>query len=105
MQMELGEIDISKIKFNSKYRDDVPQILRGLQQLYINEPIRKELFCVLKKVIPEKVGEINGRPGMTLWKIFVLGMLRLNLNWDYDRLQEMVNNHYQMSTNFAGGDN
>ena len=25
--------------------------------------------------------------------IFVLGMLRLNLNWDYDRLQEMVNNH------------
>jgi hypothetical protein len=35
----------------------------------------------------------NGRPGMDLWKILVLGVLRLNLNWDYDRLLEMVNNH------------
>ncbi|MCD6581492.1 MAG: hypothetical protein J7K90_06785 [Desulfuromusa sp.] len=35
----------------------------------------------------------NGRPGMDLWKILILGVLRLNLNWDYDRLQEMANNH------------
>ena len=30
---------------------------------------------------------------MSLWKILVIGILRLNLNWDYDRLHEMVNNH------------
>jgi hypothetical protein len=30
---------------------------------------------------------------MALWKIFVMGSLRLNLNCDYDRLQELVNNH------------
>jgi len=30
---------------------------------------------------------------MELWKIFVLGVLRVNLNWDYDRLHEMVNTH------------
>lgn len=30
---------------------------------------------------------------MELWKILVFGVLRLNLNWDYDRLQQMVNNH------------
>ena len=30
---------------------------------------------------------------MALWRILVLGVLRLNLNWDYDRLHEMVNQH------------
>ena len=30
---------------------------------------------------------------MNLWTIFVMGVLRLDLNWDYDRLQEQVNNH------------
>jgi hypothetical protein len=30
---------------------------------------------------------------MFLWQVLVMGVLRLNLNWDYDRLQEMVNHH------------
>jgi len=30
----------------------------------------------------------NGRSGMDLWKIFVLGTIRLNCKWDYDKLQE-----------------
>ena len=30
---------------------------------------------------------------MALWQILVMGVLRLNLNWDYDRLGEMVNEH------------
>jgi len=29
---------------------------------------------------------------MDLWKILVFGVLRLNLNWDYNRLLEMANN-------------
>jgi hypothetical protein len=35
----------------------------------------------------------NGRPGMDLWKVLVMGTIRLNCNWDYDKLQEMANNH------------
>ena len=38
----------------------------------------------------------NGRPGMELWKIFVLGIIRVNLNWDYDRLQNQANNHFEI---------
>jgi IS5 family transposase len=49
------------------------------------------------KILEEKVSpnrdKKNGRPGMDLWKILVMGSLRLNLNCDYDRLHEMVNNH------------
>lgn len=30
---------------------------------------------------------------MDLWKILVLGTLRLDCNWDYDKLREIANNH------------
>ena len=39
-QMELGEIDVSQIKFDLRSRDDIPKILRGLQHLYMNEELR-----------------------------------------------------------------
>ena len=92
-QMQLGEVDISKISFDPKSRDDIPKILKGLQYLYTNLKIREELFKVLEaNILPEK-NKKNGRPGMQLWRIFVLAILRVNLNCDYDRLQELANNH------------
>jgi len=33
---------------------------------------------------------------MDLWKILVLGTLRLNCNWDYDKVHEMANNHSKL---------
>jgi hypothetical protein len=30
---------------------------------------------------------------MDLWKILVLGTLKLSCNWDYDKLMEIANNH------------
>ena len=92
-QMQIGEVDISQIKFNPKSRDDIPQILKGLQYIYINISIREEIFKLLEKHITPKINKNNGRPGMHLWKIFVMGVLRLDLNCDYDRLEEMVNSH------------
>ena len=47
-QMEIGEVDISAIKFNAKSRDDIPRILRGLQHLYLNLPLRRALFDLLQ---------------------------------------------------------
>ena len=74
-------------------RDDIPQLLRGLQYLYTTPTVRAEVFQILDGVIPEQIDRTTGRPGMVLWRILVLGVLRLNLNWDYDRLHEMANQH------------
>lgn len=30
---------------------------------------------------------------MDLWKILVLGTLRLNCNWDYDKVHDIANEH------------
>lgn len=91
--MQSGTIDISKIQFNEKSRDDIPRILRGLQYLYTDMTLRTQLFDLLDKEIAPHVDKKNGRPGMLLWNILVLGVLRLDLNEDYDRVLELANEH------------
>ena len=92
-QMTLGEIDIASIRFNEKCRDDIPRVLRGLQYIYINEPVREEIFGLLEAHIQPTVDKTTGRPGMNDWTILVMGVLRLGMNWDYDALHEQVNEH------------
>lgn len=93
IQLQLGEQDISEIYLDPKSRDDIPQILRGLQHIYTTPELREEVFKILKEIVPVNIDSQTGRPGMTLWKILVLGVLRLDLNCDYDRLLELANNH------------
>lgn len=100
-QMQLGELPIAAIKFDPKSRDDIPQILRGLQHIYTTPELREPVFAILAEVLPKrqvaekivKVDPNNGRPGMTQWRILVLGVLRLGLNIDYDRVVELANEH------------
>lgn len=92
-QLQLGELDIADIEIDLRSRDDIPQLLQGLQYLYSDKTLRTEIFDVLKKLTPEETSTEHGRPGMTLWNILVMGSLRLNLNCDYDRLLELVNQH------------
>lgn len=91
-QYTLGEEDISKVQIDLKSRDDIPKFLLGLQSIYADNETRKKLFRTLEK-LQQNVDKKNGRPGMHLWRIFVLAMLRLNLNCDYDRVQELANQH------------
>jgi hypothetical protein len=97
--MKFGETDIAAIFLDPKSRDDIPQLLRGLQHIYTETPLRERIFEILKEVLPERVGAEGkastktGRPGMEQWKILVLGVLRLGLNCDYDRIQELANQH------------
>ena len=92
-QAQLGDLAISDIQFDIKSRDDIPQLLRGLQYIYINDELRNAVFALLENHIQPDKSNHNGRPGMNLWNILVMGVLRLDLNWDYDRLHEQVNNH------------
>jgi len=92
-QLKLGELPIASIKIDLKSRDDIPPLLLGLQYIYTNSDLRGKVFSILEEVIPPHTDSSNGRPGMEQWKIFVLGVLRLNLNCDYDRVHELANNH------------
>jgi transposase, IS5 family len=95
-QMQMGQIDIKDIIIELDTRDEIPQLLRGLQHLYANETTRHEIFKLLLKMVPKHIDINNGRSGMDLWKILVLGTLRLRCRWDYDKLQEIANNHHTL---------
>jgi IS5 family transposase len=92
-QKKLGQIDISKIQFDLRCRDEIPKVLMGLQQIYCDHDIREKVFKLLQELIPPNIDTDNGRPGMELWKILVLGCVRLTCNWDYDKLHDIANNH------------
>ena len=96
-QMRLGEEAIGAIRLDPNSRDDIPQLLRGLQHLYTTPVVRQRVFAILEEVLPEsesgKADPNTGRPGMSQWTILVLGVLRLGLNADYDRIQELANQH------------
>jgi hypothetical protein len=49
------------------------------------------LLCWKKKVSAGK--KATGRPGLDLWHILVLGVVRLGLDCDYDRLEDLANHH------------
>jgi len=96
-QLQFGEVDIGAIALDPKSRDDIPQLLRGLQHIYTTPALRARVFAILAEVVPPGVnGQADthtGRPGMEQWKILVLGVLRLGLNADYDRVHELANEH------------
>jgi transposase, IS5 family len=92
-QLKIGQVDIGGIELDLQSRDEIPQLLLGLQAIYTDKPVRDEVFAALEIMIPDNVDRRNGRPGMELWKILVLGTLRLNCNWDYDKLHDISNNH------------
>ena len=50
-QMQIGEVDISQIKFDPRSRDDIPKILKGLQHLYVNTELRAKIFELLEREI------------------------------------------------------
>ena len=53
---------------------------------------RHVILEMLQKGIGATVDQENGRPGMDTWRIFVLAMLKVGLNCDFDRLTHIANN-------------
>ena len=92
LQMKFWKKDIADITFDLQSRDEIPKLLIGLQHIYSTRKLREKVFRILKRIVPYK-NHAAGRPGMDLWKILVLGSLRVNCNCDFDKLHELANNH------------
>ena len=92
-QLQLGEVAIDKIWINPKSRDDIPAVLKGLQHIWCDEALREQLYALLDEHILPEADRTVGRPGMDLWQILVLGVLKQGLGCDFDRLHELTNHH------------
>lgn len=91
-QNELDAQLIPDVKIDGKSRHELPQLLAGLQYIFVTPGLNEAVFEVLeKKVTGDK--KATGRLGMSLWEILVLGTMRLNLDTDYDTVYDLANHH------------
>ena len=93
LQLRLGSIPIEKIDLDARSRDDIPAVLRGLQLVYTDKTARAQLIDLLDAHFRPGIDRKVGRPGMEMWRILVLAVLKQGLGCDFDRLQELANQH------------
>ena len=90
VQLALGKTPIERVVIPLRSRDELPPVLAGLQWIFVTPAVNGEIFELLeKKVVGPK--KATGRPGLDLWHILVLGIVRLALDCDYDRLEYLAN--------------
>ena len=89
-QPDLQITPIEKIRLPLKSRDELPPILAGLQWVWMHPKLKAEIFTLLEaKILAGK--QATGRTGMDFWQILVLGVVRLGLNADWDRMEHVAN--------------
>jgi hypothetical protein len=90
-QLKIGQIPISQIEVNTKYRGAFSKLVLSLKKLYLTPEYNERIFSILEdKIVKGK--KKTGRPGMDLWVLFVMAQTRLCLNTSYDELHRMANN-------------
>ena len=87
---DLNVTPIEKIIIPLKSRDELPPLLAGLQWLWTHSTLKTQILELLDaKINADK--KRTGRPGMELWQLLVLGVVRLGLDANYDRLEHIAN--------------
>jgi IS5 family transposase len=103
-QLRLDCAPIEEVKLNLNCRDEIIPILRALQHIYGDSQLRRQILdLVSDDVNPETSNEL-GRPGMDYWQITVLAAVRLGCNLDYDKLQDLAEQHRNLRLLMGIGD-
>jgi hypothetical protein len=93
IQPHLDIVPIEKIRIPTNSRDQLAPILLALQWIYSTPEISRQIFELLEaKILPGKSKD-KGRPGLDLWQILVLGIVRNARNCDYDELEDLASHH------------
>ena len=86
-------LPISDVNLNLKCRDEIIPILRALQHVYGDVERRRELLSLVGKDVNQDTSRKHGRRGLSYWEIMVLAAVRLGCNLNYDKLQDLAENH------------
>ena len=84
---------ITAVPLNRNCRDEIIPILRALQHVYEQPPLRDELLELIGQDVNPDSRADRGREGLSYWAILVLAAVRLGCNFDYDKLQDLAEQH------------
>ena len=103
-QERLDCLPIAQVKLNLNCRDEIIPILRALQHVYGDDALRTELLRLVGKDVNQTASRKHGRRGLSYWEIIVLAAARLGCNLDYDKLQDLAENHRSLRQIMGIGD-
>lgn len=84
---------VGQVVLNLQCRDEIIPILFALQHIYLNVPVRDKILRLIADDVNPDSSSHRGRQGLYYWHILVLAAVRLGCNFNYDRLQDLAENH------------
>ena len=103
-QTRLDSQAIPNVRLNLNCRDEIVPILAGLQHIYSQPQLRDEILNLVARDVNEDSRNDRGREGLDYWHITVLASVRLGCDLDYDKLQDLAEQHRALRQIMGIGD-
>jgi IS5 family transposase len=92
-QRRFGCQAIGDIVLNIHCRDEIIPILASLQHIYGQADVRDRILALVAADVNQDSRADCGREGLGYWQILVLAAVRLGCNFNYDKLQDLAEQH------------
>jgi len=92
-QPTLDVIPIASVPLNTQCRDEIVPILSSLKHLYADVAGRDQILDLIGQDVNGGSQADWGRPGLSYWQVLVLAAVRLGCDLDYDKLQNLAEEH------------
>jgi len=92
-QMRFDCQAVVDVELNLNCRDEIIPILKALQHIYGQPKLRKSILDAVARDVNPGTSRKHGRRGMDYWQILVLAAVRLGCGLDYDKLQDLAEQH------------
>lgn len=92
-QGRLDRPDIGIVPLNLECRDEIVPILAGLQAIYRDNTLCNSILELVVRDVNSDSRADRGREGLGYWPILVLSSVRLGCGLDWDKLQDLAEQH------------
>jgi IS5 family transposase len=103
-QRRLDCPSVANVPLNLNCRSELVLILRALQHIYDRPELRDPILRAVAADVNGKSNACRGRRGLDYWEIVVLAAARLGCNLNYDKLQDLAENHRALRRMMGIGD-
>jgi IS5 family transposase len=103
-QQRLDCQPVLNVQLNHNCRDEMIPILAALRHIYGQPELRDDILQAIADDVNRHSSRKRGRKGMDYWPILVLAAVRLGCNLNYDRLQDLAEQHRALRQVMGIGD-
>jgi len=95
-QQRLDCQPVLSVQLNRNCRDEMIPILTALQHIYAHPELRDDILRAIARDVNRHSSRKRGRQGLDYWSILVLAAVRLGCDLNYDRLQNLAEQHHAL---------